>query len=106
MSTSLECLNYIVAALKNFSQVTYLKMFGEYMIYINGKPLILVCDNTAFIKKYVEIAQLMLNAEEGYPYKGAKLHYILDIDDAQLTVQVITILDKIIAIKPKKSSQK
>ena len=52
-------------------------MFGEYMVYVNDKPVLLVCDNTVYVKKLPEIEELMSGAECGVPYDSAKEHYIL-----------------------------
>ena len=35
------------------------KMFGEYMIYCNDKPVLTVCDNAVFVKKLPELSELM-----------------------------------------------
>lgn len=56
-------------------------MFGEYMVYVNDKPVLLVCDNTVYVKKLPEIEELMSGTECGVPYDSAKEHYILDIED-------------------------
>jgi TfoX/Sxy family transcriptional regulator of competence genes len=64
-------------------------MFGEYMVYLNDKPLFLVCDNTVYVKMFEEIKELMQDATKGYPYNGAREHYILDIDNRELSETVI-----------------
>lgn len=76
-------------------------MFGEYMVYLNDKPVLLVCDNTVFVKKLAELTDIMSNAECGFPYDGAKEHYILDIENSELTERVITMIERITPL-PKK----
>lgn len=45
----------------------------------------------------------MSQAELGFPYKGSKEHYILDIDNVSLSEQVGAILEEVIPVpKPKK----
>lgn len=56
------------------------KMFGDWLVYIDEKPAILVCDNIAYIKMLPKIVPLMADAEIGCPYEGAKQHYILDVE--------------------------
>ena len=81
----------------------YRKMFGEYMVYVNDKPILLVCDDTVFVKMPDEIKEQMQEAETGHPYEGAKLHYILDIENRELAHEVISILEPITPLpKPKK----
>ena len=101
MATSKEYIEFVCEQLDGIENVTYRKMFGEYMVYVNDKPLLTVCDNTVFVKKVPELATVMANAAVGCPYEGAKEHYILDIDDTALTAQVIATLEPITPL-PKK----
>lgn len=80
-------------------------MFGEYMVYVNDKPVLLVCDNTVYVKKLPEIEELMSSAECGVPYDSAKEHYILDIEDRELTAKAVEILERITPV-PKKKAKK
>jgi TfoX/Sxy family transcriptional regulator of competence genes len=77
-------------------------MFGEYMVYVNDKPILLVCDNTVFVKILPCLDALMEKAGRGYPYDGAKEHYILDIDNAELVSEVVAELEPITPIPKKK----
>ncbi len=81
-------------------------MFGEYMVYVNDKPVLLVCDNTVYVKKLPEIEELMSGAECGVPYDSAKEHYILDIEDRKLTAKVVEILEQITPVPKKKPKKK
>jgi hypothetical protein len=54
------------------------------MIYVNNKQVLLVCDNTVFVKKLEEIKEQIRDAEVGYPYKGVNEHFILDIENVKL----------------------
>ena len=76
-------------------------MFGEYMVYVNDKPVLLVCDNCVYVKKLPQIAPYLQDAECGIPYEGAKEHYILDVEDAQRTAEVVAVLERITPV-PKK----
>ncbi len=105
MATSIDFINYICEQINGVGEIRYIKMFGEYLIYVNEKPLITVCDNMAFIKKLDVISELMKDAEVGFPYKGAKEHYILDIDNRELSKTVIEKVEKVTPI-PKKKNKK
>lgn len=105
MATSLNFINYVCEQLNGIGNIQYKKMFGEYMIYVNDKPVIIVCDNTAFVKKLDILEEKMKNAEVGYPYKNAKEHYILDIDNSNFSKNIVSEIEKITPIpkrKPKK----
>ena len=88
--------------MQGINGVTYKKMFGEYMVYVQGKPLLLVCDNTVMIKKLPELAALMQGAPEDFPYEGAKLHYVLDIENRELTRKAVEVLSQCIPLPKKK----
>ncbi len=47
-------------------------MFGEYMLYIDDKPVFTVCDNTVFVKELKDVEIIMSDSVRGYPYEGAK----------------------------------
>lgn len=51
MATTVDFIEYVCSQIDETYHVRYLKMFGEYMVYINEKPLLLVCDNTVFVKE-------------------------------------------------------
>ena len=59
------------------------------MVYLNDKPILTVCDNTVFVKKLPQLAELMKDSDCGFPYDGAKECYILDIDNDSLVEEVI-----------------
>ena len=76
------------------------------MVYINSKPLLLVCNNTVYIKMRDEVKDILAEAQTGYPYDKAKLHYILDIDNADLLNEVISILEPITPVPVKKTKKR
>lgn len=81
-------------------------MFGEYMVYVNDKPVLLVCDNTVYVKKLPEVEELMSDAECGVPYDGAKEHYILDIENRELTAKVVEVLEQVTPVPKKRTKKK
>lgn len=108
MATSQDYIEFVCEQIRGNYAVRYKKMFGEYMVYANDKPVLLVCDNTVYVKKLAEIAELMEGAQLGVPYGGAKEHYVLDIENPELTNEVITVLERITPLpkkKPKKTAQ-
>lgn len=103
MATTVEYIEYVCEQIRGIGDIRYKKMFGEYMVYLNNKPVLLVCDNNVFVKKLDYIESIMANADVGVPYKGAKEHYILDIDDQEFSKKVILEVEKVTPIpKPRK----
>ena len=103
MATSQEFINYVCDQISGIGDIRYKKMFGEFMVYVNDKPVIIVCDNTAFVKKLECIQEEMKDAEVGFPYKGSKEHYVLDIDNSEFCKSVVTEVEKVTPLpKPRK----
>lgn len=105
MATTVEYIEYVREQINGVGMICYKKMFGEYMIYVNDKPILMVCDNTVFVKKLKCIENKMVNSQVGYPYKNAKEHYILDIDNKEFSMEIIKALEPRISI-PKSKSKK
>ena len=105
MATTNEYIEYVCEQIKGIGEIRYKKMFGEFMVYVNDKPIIIVCNNVPFVKELDCIKDMMQTAETGYPYNGAKEHYILDIDNRELSKTVIEKVEKVTPI-PKKKNKK
>ena len=103
MATTENFIKYLCEQIEDTGNIRYRRMFGEYMVYINDKPILLVCDNTVYVKKLEIIEQEMKNSELGIPYKGAKEHYILDIDDSIFSKKIVTMLESITKVPKKKN---
>ena len=59
MATSEEYLTFVCEQIARFGAVRYRKMFGDAMVYLDDKPILLVCDNTVFVKCLPETAALL-----------------------------------------------
>lgn len=101
MSTTNEYIDYVCEQINGIGEVRYKKMFGEFMVYVNDKPVIIVCNNVPFVKKLDCIEDFMKSAKTGFPYNGAKEHYILDIDNSDFCKMVVCGIEKVTPI-PKK----
>jgi TfoX/Sxy family transcriptional regulator of competence genes len=108
MATSQDYIEYVAAQAAGCGTVRYKKMFGEYMVYVNNKPILLVCDNAVFVKPAPELAGLLNENEMDYSYSpekypGVKKHYVIDMDDAKLLRAVVAVLGPITPVpKPRK----
>lgn len=101
MATSEEFIKDVCARIGPLYDVRYKKMFGEYMVYVNEKPVLLVCDNCVFVKMLPAVQPLFAQAERGIPYAGAKEHYLLDMEDGALVQEAIAVLERVTPV-PKK----
>ena len=105
MACSSEYIDFVCAQLAGTGCVRPKKMFGDWLIYIDEKPIVMACDNTCYVKMLPEIAGMMADALTAPPYPGAKLHHILDIEHRKVALQVVKALLPIIPY-PKKRSKK
>lgn len=103
MASNIEFIEYICSQLEEAGNVRYRKMFGDYMVYVNDKPMILICDNIAYVKKHPAISDFMKEAETGIPYNGAKEHYILDVEHKNELLKIIHTLENVLPCPKKKS---
>ena len=104
MASNIEFIEFISSQLEGLGYVSYRKMFGDYIIYLDEKPIILVCDNIAYIKRLPELSDLMSDAESGIPYEGAKEHYILDVDHKTVLQEAVKKLWKFLPYPSQKQS--
>ena len=73
MACTIEFIEFVCMQLAEAGEVRSRKMFGDYMIYINEKPVVLACDNIAYVKIHPAIADLMTDAEKGLCGYGRKV---------------------------------
>ena len=106
MATNLEFVEFVCSRLKELGNVRYRKMFGDYMIYVNEKPMVLLCDNIAYVKKHPVITDMMQEAETGIPYDGAKEHYILDVEHKDVVLRIVGALEKVLPYSKEKAAKK
>jgi len=102
MATTLDFIEYVCAQVAAAGHVRHMKMMGEYLVYVNDRTTLLVCDNTVFVKMLPCVEEILHDAERAHPYKGAKEHYILDIDNAELSTTVARIVSQNTPPKKKK----
>jgi TfoX/Sxy family transcriptional regulator of competence genes len=106
MATTQSFIEFVCDQIETNLPVRYRKMFGEYMVYINEKPILLVCNNTVYVKKLDCIREFAIKLDVGFPYKGAKEHYMVDVDDKELFNAIIQELEKVIPVPVKKKPKK
>ena len=99
MACTEEYISFVCRQLNPLGEIATRKMMGDYVIYINGKCVVTVCDNVCYVKMHPSILPLMQDAEKGFPYDGAKEHYILDTDDEN---RLSRALDALLFLTPEK----
>jgi TfoX/Sxy family transcriptional regulator of competence genes len=109
MASSAGTVQYVIDQSGLGSALTFRKMFGEYALYLGGKVVAFVCDDTLYLKPTDAARELLPRVNEGCPYPGAKLHFLLadELDDRALLQRLFTVTAAALpmpAPKPKRSA--
>ena len=106
MSSDKSFMDFVIDQIENAGTITYKKMFGEYVLYSDGKVVALVCDNRLFIKQTEGGRKFIGDVVLDPPYPGAKLHFLIEdqFEDRDWISHLIKITeDELPKSKPKKS---
>jgi DNA transformation protein and related proteins len=80
MGSSAQTVDFILEQGEAAGALSARKMFGEYALYLHGKVVALICDDTLFVKP-TEAGRMRLGEPlMGAPYPGAKAHFRVDLD--------------------------
>lgn len=102
MASNLEFVEFVCEQIAPCGCVRYRKMFGDYMVYVNDKPLLLLCDNVVYVKMLPVLSEMLSGNGIGTPYDGAKPHYILDADDSEQLQMAVNLLEPLTALPKRK----
>ena len=93
MSNS-DLVEYIVEQASNAGEVNAKKMFGDYCLYCDGKPVGLICDDYLYLKPLKQLEPLLHEGDRQMrpPYDGAKPYYVItDVDDRDYVSLIVKI---------------
>lgn len=104
MASSKEFVEYICSQLSDLGSITYRPMMGEYLIYVNGKYCVGICDNQMFLKPVKEVRDLLREVIEQPMYNGAKPSFLIqDTEDAEYLCRIVKVThENLPEPKPKK----
>ncbi len=109
MATSAEFIQFVSDQVQPAGDIRYRKMFGEYMLYCDNRPVLLICDDTVYVKQMPDTLNIFvahgITPDLGTPYDGAKPHYILDPENTDLAVDLVRELARILPL-PKSATRK
>ena len=105
MATEQNTIDFLLDQLSKLGEVSTKKMFGEYCLYLSGKPVGLVCDDQLFLKPTIAGAKLIAKVVEAPPYPGAKPHLLITADqweDSEWLCELVRATDRELPMpKPK-----
>ena len=106
MASSPEFVSYICEQLDGLGAVRFRKMFGEYMVYLNDKPVVIICDDRPMVKMLPCLEALLQDRPTQPPYEGAKDHYLLDPDDRETLREAVRLAEEVTPLPKKKAPKK
>jgi TfoX/Sxy family transcriptional regulator of competence genes len=108
MASDINFVEYVCSQISGAGIATYLKMFGEYGIYLNGKIIGLICDDQFFLKITTAGRSLLREAIEASAYPGSKPFFVVeDLEDRDyLNALISATYKELPQPKPKKPSSK
>jgi DNA transformation protein len=110
MATTQNTIDFLLDQLSGVGEASTKKMFGEYCLYLSGKPVGLVCDDQLYLKPTKAGSNLIAKVVEGAPYPGAKPHLLITPDqweDAEWLCDLVCVTARELPLpKPRKSKAK
>ena len=91
MATDQDFVDYVAEQVGVGNRLTRRKMFGEYVLYLDGKVVAFACDNSLFVKPSQAVARLGLDLPQRPPYPGAKDYPVADelLDDPDVIRRLV-----------------
>ena len=99
-----DLVQYIIEQATLSGEVNTKKMFGDYCLYCDGKPVGLICDNYLYLKPLKQLEPLLHDCDRQMkpPYEGAKPHYVItDVDDRDYVSQLVKKVAELLPAKRK-----
>ena len=95
MASSLDFVEYVIDMLSRVNlRFRYRRMFGEYCIYANDKPIMFIIDNKVYVKQHPAINDMMQPFKQTTPIEDrpddiTKFWYIIDIENSDINLDDI-----------------
>ena len=80
MGTAQSTIDHLLDQLAAAGDFSARKMFGEYCLYLSGRPVALVCDDQLFLKPTEAARARLPIPAEAAPYPGARPHLLVSAD--------------------------
>ena len=105
MASDLDFVKFVVDQIEDAGVISFRNMFGEYVVYCEGKVVALICDNQFFIKPTEAGRSFIGDVVEAPPYPGAKPSFLIEehIEDKEWISTLVRLTQKELPEpKPKK----
>ena len=106
MASSREFVDYVCDRLASAGHIRARKMFGEYCLYYDEKPVAFICDDELFVKPTDEGRAYIGEPEEAPAYPGSKMYYRVSGDRWEDRDWLSGLIDTTAAALPKPKPKK
>ena len=108
MSTSQSTVDFICAQSGLAQRISARKMFGEFALYVDGRVVALVCDDTLFVKPTAPGKTLLGRTDDQPPYPGATSHFCIteQLDDRDLLGRLLLATAEALPVPKPKATKK
>ena len=89
MSSTNQCLEFVLDLLGELDNVAHRKMMGEYVLYYRGKVFGGIYDDRFLLKVTPASERLLTDAPRATPYEGAKEMLLVEIEDRDALCDVV-----------------
>lgn len=100
MSTRAETVEFLTDQLSALPTIRSRRMFGEYCIYCDDKPVAFVCDDELFVKPTDEGRAFIGDPDEAPAYPGSKLYFRVSGDRWEDREWLTELIDRTAAALP------
>jgi TfoX/Sxy family transcriptional regulator of competence genes len=92
VATDKEFVAYVSEQAQLGNALSFKKMFGEYGVYLDGKVIAFICDNSLFVKPTKATEEITQALPQRPPYPQAKPYPIADelLDDSDALRSLLT----------------
>lgn len=106
MSTREDTIEFLADQLSGLPGIRARKMFGEYCLYYDEKPVAFICDDELFVKPTDEGRAYIGEPEEAPAYPGSKMYYRVSGDRWEDRDWLSGLIDTTAAALPKPKPKK
>ena len=96
MASDLDFVEFVVDQMADAGVISYRKMFGEYVVYCEGKVVALICDNRLFVKPTKGGKSFIADVVEAPAYPGAKPSFLIgeQIEDKEWLSDLVRLTER------------
>lgn len=110
MATSSETIDYLMDQIRDLPGTRTRKMFGEYCLYLDDRPIAFVCDDELFVKPTGSGRDFIGEPEQAHAYPGSSLYFRITQDQWENRDWLVEVLrlsgEELLTTKPKTRRQK